>query len=151
MTVVRNEFERGENSPFQVLYKQTFATAFREHPYHHPTIGWRSDIEGVTTARLKEFYDIFYHPNNATAMVIGDFEENEALATIARHFGVDPSLGAARSRRSTPSSRRRKASGASSSAVPARSPGAGSRGGRSRRAMPTRPRSRCSATSWAAA
>jgi zinc protease len=94
MTVVRNEFERGENSPFQVLYKQTFATAFREHPYHHPTIGWRSDIEGVTTARLKEFYDVFYHPNNATAMVIGDFEEKEALAKIARHFGSIPASAA---------------------------------------------------------
>jgi zinc protease len=91
MTVVRNEFERGENSPFQVLYKHSFATAFREHPYHHPTIGWRSDIEGVTTARLKEFYDVFYHPNNATAMLIGDFEEPEALALIARHFGDIPS------------------------------------------------------------
>src|SRR5262245_16658807 len=90
MTVVRNEFERGENSPFQVLYKQTFATAFREHPYHHPTIGWRSDIEGVTTERLKEFYDVFYHPNNATALVIGDFEEEDALARIRRHFGAIP-------------------------------------------------------------
>ncbi len=90
MTVVRNEFERGENSPFQVLYKQTFATAFREHPYHHPTIGWRSDIEGVTTARLKQFYDVFYYPNNATAMVIGDFEEEEALAKIERHLGSSP-------------------------------------------------------------
>jgi zinc protease len=90
MTVVRNEFERGENSPFQVLYKQSFATAFREHPYHHPTIGWRSDIEGVTTERLKEFYDVFYHPNNATAMLIGDFEESEALTLIARHFGGLP-------------------------------------------------------------
>jgi zinc protease len=90
MTVVRNEFERGENSPFQVLYKDTFAVAFREHPYHHPTIGWRSDIEGVTTARLKEFYDSFYHPNNATAMVIGDFEEADALASIERHFGTIP-------------------------------------------------------------
>ena len=90
MTVVRNEFERGENSPFQVLYKFTFATAFREHPYHHPTIGWRSDIEGVTTERLKEFYDVFYHPNNATAMVIGDFEEAEALSKIARRFGSIP-------------------------------------------------------------
>ncbi len=87
MTVVRNEFERGENSPFQVLYKQSFATAFREHPYHHPTIGWRSDIEGVTTERLREFYDVFYHPNNATAMLIGDFEEPEALAQVERHFG----------------------------------------------------------------
>jgi zinc protease len=90
MTVVRNEFERGENSPFQVLYKLTFATAFREHPYHHPTIGWRSDIEAVSTERLKEFYDVFYHPNNATAMVIGDFDEPEALATVARHFGAIP-------------------------------------------------------------
>ncbi|MFN2386607.1 MAG: M16 family metallopeptidase [Thermoanaerobaculia bacterium] len=90
MTVVRNEFERGENSPFQVLYKQTFAVAYREHPYHHPTIGWRSDIEGVSTERLKEFYDVFYHPNNATAMLIGDFEEQEALATIERHFGRIP-------------------------------------------------------------
>ncbi len=90
MTVVRNEFERGENSPFQVLYKHTFATAFREHPYHHPTIGWRSDIEEVSTARLREFYDTFYHPNNATAMVIGDFDESETLALLAREFGKIP-------------------------------------------------------------
>jgi zinc protease len=90
MTVVRNEFERGENSPFQVLYKHTFATAFREHPYHHPTIGWRSDIEEVTTERLREFYDTFYHPNNATAMVIGDFEEGAALERIAAHFAPIP-------------------------------------------------------------
>lgn len=90
MTVVRNEYERGENSPFQVLYKETFATAFREHPYHHPTIGWRADIEGVTTDRLKEFYDVFYHPNNATAMLIGDFEEADALAMIERDFGRIP-------------------------------------------------------------
>ena len=94
MTVVRNEFERGENSPFQVLYKDTFAVAFREHPYHHPTIGWRSDIESVTTARLKEFYDAFYHPNNATAMVIGDFDEGEALALLERHFGSIPASSA---------------------------------------------------------
>jgi zinc protease len=90
MTVVRNEYERGENSPFQVLYKETFSTAFREHPYHHPTIGWRTDIEGVTTERLKEFYDVFYHPNNATAMLIGDFEEEDALQRIAGHFGRIP-------------------------------------------------------------
>jgi Zn-dependent M16 (insulinase) family peptidase len=148
MTVVRNEFERGENSPFQVLYKQTFATAFREHPYHHPTIGWRSDIEGVTTERLKEFYDVFYHPNNATALVIGDFEEDEALEKLDRHFGGSRRRG--RSRVSTRSSRRRKGSGASSCAGPGRSRGADSRGGRSRRSIPTRTPSRSSATSWAA-
>jgi zinc protease len=90
MTVVRNEFERGENSPFQVLYKQTFATAFREHPYHHPTIGWRSDIEGVATGRLKEFYDTFYHPNNATLMIIGDFDDAGAFQLVHRNFGPIP-------------------------------------------------------------
>jgi len=90
MTVVRNEFERGENSPFQVLYKESFAVAFREHPYHHPTIGWKSDIEGMSTARLKEFYDTFYHPDNATAILIGDFDEKEALASIDRRFGPIP-------------------------------------------------------------
>ena len=58
---MRNEFERGENNPFQVLYKETFAIAFREHPYHHPTIGWRATSK-TTTSRLKEFYDTFYHP-----------------------------------------------------------------------------------------
>jgi zinc protease len=97
MTVVRNEFERGENSPFQVLYKNTFAAAFREHPYHHPTIGWRSDIEAVPTERLREFYDTFYQPNNATALVVGDFEEEEALRLLAAHFGRIP-----RSRRPIP-------------------------------------------------
>ncbi len=90
MTVVRNEFERGENNPFQVLYKDSFAIAFREHPYHHPTIGWKSDIEGVSTARLKEFYDTFYHPDNATAILVGDFEEPGALSAIERHFGALP-------------------------------------------------------------
>jgi zinc protease len=90
MTVVRNEFERGENSPFQVLYKETFAIAFREHPYHHPTIGWKSDIEGVSTERLKEFYDTFYHPNNATAIVIGDFEEAPILSLLQERFGPIP-------------------------------------------------------------
>ena len=95
MTVVRNEFERGENSPFQVLYKHTFATAFREHPYHHPTIGWRSDIEEVSTARLREFYDTFYHPNNATAMVIGDFDEADGARAARPRVRRDSVLAAA--------------------------------------------------------
>jgi zinc protease len=65
--------------------------AFREHPYHHPTIGWRSDVEGVPTSRLKEFYDTFYHPNNATAILVGDFDEQTALDLMGKHFGAIPS------------------------------------------------------------
>ena len=72
MTVVRNEFERGENSPFDVLDKNIWATAYQAHPYHHSTIGWRSDIENVSTKRLQELYNMYYWPNTATATIIGD-------------------------------------------------------------------------------
>ena len=87
MTVVRNEFERGENSPFDVLDKNIWATAYQAHPYHHSTIGWRSDIENVSTKRLQEFYNTYYWPNNATATVIGDFEKKQTLALIKKYFG----------------------------------------------------------------
>jgi zinc protease len=90
MTVVRNELERGENEPSNVLHERIWAAAFREHPYHHPTIGWRSDVEGVATSRLKEFYDTFYHPNNATAVIVGDFDEPAALDLMRKYFGQIP-------------------------------------------------------------
>ncbi len=90
MTVVRNELDRGENEPSRILDERVWAMAFREHPYHHPTIGWRSDVEGMATSRLKEFYDVYYHPNNATAIVVGDFDDQAALDLIAKHFGKIP-------------------------------------------------------------
>lgn len=90
MTVVRNELERSEDEPDQLLEVNLFATAYREHPYHHPTIGWRSDVEGVPTARLRQFYKDFYWPNNATLMVLGDFDRKSALQTIAKFFGPIP-------------------------------------------------------------
>ena len=90
LTVVRNEFERGENEPFDALLKEAFATAFREHPYHHPTIGWRSDIENASIGRLRAFYDTFYHPDNATLVVVGAFERAAALDLVERHFGPHP-------------------------------------------------------------
>lgn len=90
MTVVRNELERGENEPSRVLDQRLWAVAFREHPYHHPTIGWRSDVEGIPTERLKEFYDVYYHPNNAAAILVGDFDEAHALNLLAKHFGPIP-------------------------------------------------------------
>ena len=88
MTVVRNELERGQNEPTMVLDEAVYAAAFREHPYHHPTIGWRADVENVPTARLKEFYDTFYHPNNATLVVAGDFDERDCLALVEKYFGA---------------------------------------------------------------
>ncbi len=90
MTVVRNELERGEDDPSQLLEMNTFATAFREHPYHHPVIGWRTDVEGVPTERLRQFYNDFYYPNNATLVVVGDFDKAAALKEIANKFAAIP-------------------------------------------------------------
>lgn len=87
MTVVRNEFERGENMPIQALSKELWASAFLAHPYHHDTIGWRSDIERVPIEKLRAFYDTYYWPDNATATVIGDFDVTSTLAAIRQHYG----------------------------------------------------------------
>ncbi|MGI9088708.1 MAG: M16 family metallopeptidase [Chthoniobacterales bacterium] len=86
MTVVRNEFEIGENNPAQALEKELYANAYLAHPYHHPTIGWRSDIEKVPIEKLRAFYDTFYWPDNATLSVIGDFQAPAALALIKKYF-----------------------------------------------------------------
>ena len=88
MPVVRNEFERGENLPMEALDKQLWALAYEAHPYHHSTIGWRSDIEKVSIERLKQFYDDFYHPDNATVSVVGGFDAEATLAAIVKEFGA---------------------------------------------------------------
>jgi zinc protease len=90
MTVVRNEFEIGENDPTQALEKEIFAAAYVAHPYHHSTIGWRSDIENVPIQKLQEFYKTFYWPDNATVSIIGDFKPADALAMVKRHYGAIP-------------------------------------------------------------
>jgi zinc protease len=90
MTVVRNEYERGENDPAEALEKEMWAVAFLAHPYHHSTIGWRSDFEKVPIEKLRKFYDTFYWPNNATVTVIGDFDPAAALELIKQYYGKIP-------------------------------------------------------------
>jgi zinc protease len=90
MTVVRNEYERGKNDPENVLMEEVTAAAYEALPYHHPTIGWKSDIEHVPISRLREFYDTFYWPNNATATVIGDLDPEATLSLIKKYYGVYP-------------------------------------------------------------
>jgi zinc protease len=88
MTVVRNEFERGKNDPENVLMEEVTAAAYVALPYHHPVIGWKSDIEHVPIGRLREFYDTFYWPNNATLTVVGDVEPEAVLGLIKKYYGV---------------------------------------------------------------
>lgn len=90
MTVVRNEFERSRNNPYEILEEEVMATAFTTHPYRIPTIGIKEDIENSTAAKLREFYDRFYWPNNATLIVIGDIAFAELEKLVLKHFGRIP-------------------------------------------------------------
>lgn len=87
MTVVRNEFESGENNPRSVLWKRLQAVAFDWHNYRNTTIGARSDIENVPFERLRAFYRAYYQPDNAVLIVAGRFDPAATLHEIARYFG----------------------------------------------------------------
>lgn len=90
-TVILNEFDRGENEPIRKLIHSVWSAAYVAHPYQHPTIGWRKDIEVVTPEGLRSFYDRYYWPNNATVSVIGGFDSNQVMAEIRDAFGAIPS------------------------------------------------------------
>jgi zinc protease len=88
MTVVRNEFESGENSPFRVLMQRVQAAAYEWHNYGQTTIGNRSDIERVPVVKLRQFYRKFYRPDNVMVIVAGKFDEKEALGYLTEYFGA---------------------------------------------------------------
>ncbi|HEY7315838.1 MAG TPA: pitrilysin family protein, partial [Gemmataceae bacterium] len=88
MTVVRNEFESGENNPQYILFQRMVATAYEWHNYGKSTIGNRSDIERVPIEKLQAFYRKHYQPDNAMVIVAGNFKEAKALALIAKYFGA---------------------------------------------------------------
>ena len=90
MTVVRNEFEMGENSPSGVLFQRMQRLAFSFHNYGNPIIGARSDIESVPIERLRAFYRTWYQPDNALLTIGGRFDEARALELVAKHFGPIP-------------------------------------------------------------
>ncbi len=90
MTVVRNEFEAGENNPQNVLSQRMMATAYEWHNYGKNTIGNRSDIERVPIEKLRAFYKKFYQPDNVMVIVAGNFKPDKALAYLAKYFGPLP-------------------------------------------------------------
>ncbi len=90
MTVVRNEFENGENNPQLVLFGKMLSTAYQWHNYGNLQIGARSDIENVDIGRLQAFYKMYYQPDNAVLVVAGKFDPEPTLALIAKYFGPIP-------------------------------------------------------------
>ncbi len=90
MTVVRNEFESGENNPGGVLRQRVMSTAYLWHGYGRSPIGSRSDIEKVPIERLQAFYRNYYQPDNALLVVTGKFDPAKALTMIQETFGAIP-------------------------------------------------------------
>ncbi len=90
MTVVRNEFERGENNVRQVLEERVFSTAYLWHNYGKSVIGSRVDIERVPIDRLAAFYRKYYQPDNAVLMVAGQIDPSKALRLVASTLGAIP-------------------------------------------------------------
>ncbi|MGI9471466.1 MAG: M16 family metallopeptidase, partial [Rubripirellula sp.] len=88
MTVVRNEFESGENSPIRVMMQRMQAAAYEWHNYGQTTIGNRSDIERVPVVKLRQFYRKFYRPDNVMVVVAGKFDSEEALTYLNKYFGA---------------------------------------------------------------
>lgn len=87
LTTVLSEFDMYNSDPYFALVSAVSAVAYNHHPYRHETIGWRSDIEGFTAKKLKEFYHTYYQPQNATLLIIGDVTHQKALALVAKIFG----------------------------------------------------------------
>jgi zinc protease len=102
-TVIISELQGGENDPEQLLDTEVTAAAFKVHPYHHPTIGWLSDLQTMTRDDLYGHYRKYYAPSNATLVVVGDVAADAVLKQVEKHFGAIASGGPpARVRQSEP-------------------------------------------------
>ena len=90
-TVIISGLQGGENDPDQLLDQEVTATAFRAHPYRHPTIGWLPDLRSMTRDDLYGHYRRYYVPNNATLVIAGDVEADDVLRRVERILGSIPS------------------------------------------------------------
>ena len=81
---------RVENQPYGRLNEIVYDQAFTVHPYKHPTIGSMKDLEAASIADVREFFRTFYVPNNATLVMVGDFDKQEALGLVKQYFGRIP-------------------------------------------------------------
>jgi zinc protease len=90
MTVVRSEFEQGENSPSNLLNERMMSAAYNWHNYGKSTIGNRTDIERVPIKNLQAFYKKYYQPDNCLLVIAGKFDPAKALELTEKYFGKLP-------------------------------------------------------------
>ena len=86
-TVIISEFQGNENDPDQLLDTELTATAFRAHPYRHLTIGWLNDLQTMSRDDVYGYYRRYYVPNNATLVIAGDVDTDDALRRAELAFG----------------------------------------------------------------
>ena len=89
-TVIISELQGGENDPEQLLDTEVTSTAFKVHPYHHPTIGWLTDLQTMTRDDLYGHYRRYYVPSNATLVIVGDVDTDDVLKRVEKRFGAIP-------------------------------------------------------------
>src|SRR5215813_12550936 len=88
--VVIEELKTGLDSPWGLLLQEVEATAYKIHPYRNPIVGWLQDVERATVQSQQAYYRRYYHPNNATLVIAGDFNTDEVLEKVDRAFGAIP-------------------------------------------------------------
>jgi zinc protease len=81
---------RTDDDPHSLVSEQLMATAFEEHPYHNPVIGWMGDLLTLTPNDVKAWYKQWYEPNNATLVVAGDVDPRKVFALAQRYYGSIP-------------------------------------------------------------
>jgi zinc protease len=91
--VVLEELQRGEDDPWQNLFQGVESASYMVHPYRHPVIGWREDIERLTLDGMRDYYRRHYSPDRANLVLAGDFNKKEALDLVEKHFGKIPPGG----------------------------------------------------------
>jgi len=89
-TVIISEREGAENEPRFWLGEEVGAMAYKVHPYHHDTIGWKTDLETMTRDDLYNHYKLYYTPNNAVIVAVGDFDADAMFKKITDAFGTLP-------------------------------------------------------------
>jgi zinc protease len=88
--VVIEELKTGLDSPWGLLHQEEEAAAFKVHPYRNPIVGWLQDVERATAQQQQAYYHRYYHPNNATLVLAGDFDTEHVLAKVVTAFGSIP-------------------------------------------------------------
>src|SRR3990170_202279 len=90
--VVEERRMRTDDDPQSLMYERLIATAYQEHPYQHPVIGWMSDLEAITVKDAQDWYTRWYAPNNATLVIAGDVKASEVFALAQRYYGSIPKV-----------------------------------------------------------